>query len=455
MGKACFPETLPGSPSAKPAAALVMSSDLETANLVRGALNGHCSLIEIARGTGEADALLERYRFDVLIVDARSAQTLAHGWLASLRSRGHTMPALVLGGETAAATLSHSHTLHPPFSAQQLAAAVRSSLFGEPRDRTNSQWDPELARLCGVSGIVGQSEVMRRLLTVIQRVGAHDSTVLLQGESGTGKEIAARGLHHFSGRRGPFVAINCGAISPALLESELFGHAKGAFTGASQAHQGVFSSADGGTLFLDEIGEMPLAMQAKLLRVLEQRTVRPVGATQEVAVNVRVVAATNRRLVDEVARGNFREDLYFRLNVIALHLPPLRERPDDIPGLVKLFTQTLAAKLSLPEPDISEATLQRLQTYSWPGNVRELKNAIERALLLGTGLTDYMDPQPTHRSASAETNGYPESLPLEEVEKRHILKVLDIVGGNKSEAARRLQISRKTLERKLNAWRVV
>jgi DNA-binding NtrC family response regulator len=323
----------------------------------------------------------------------------------------------------------------------------------EPLDRSAS----ELARICGVAGIVSHSESMEHLLAVLQRIGAHSSTVLLQGESGTGKEIAARCLHHFSGRPGPFIAINCGSISPELLESELFGHTKGAFTGASHSHEGLFSSANGGTLFLDEIGEMPLAMQAKLLRVLEQRTVRPVGAAREVAVDVRIVAATNRVLAEEVAHGGFREDLYYRLNVVSLRLPPLRERPSDIRPLLELFLHTLAQKLALPEPRLSEQALQRLEAYSWPGNVRELKNLIERALLLDVCPSECL-PKPTSESPAKPSqrveNGYPEDLSLEEVEKHHILKVLRAAHGNKSEAARRLGIARKTLERKLSAWRL-
>ncbi|ASM76157.1 transcriptional regulator [Vitreoscilla filiformis] len=246
--------------------------------------------------------------------------------------------------------------------------------------------------------------------------------------------------------------LNCAAIAPELIESELFGHVRGAYTGATSAREGLFLYARGGTLFLDEIAEMPLALQARLLRVLEERRIRPVGSEQEQEVDVRVVAATNRSLEEEVAAGRFRPDLYHRLRVVECRLPPLRERPEDVPMLIHHYVRELAQQLGLPPIEINTACLHRLQAYDWPGNVRELKNLVERSLIMGylchDGCATTMPPAaPTPPSSDTHE-------PLDQVEKRHCLHVLGVCGGNKSEAARRLGISRKTLERKCLAWGV-
>jgi len=276
------------------------------------------------------------------------------------------------------------------------------------------------------------------------------TTVLIEGESGTGKELAARAIHQWSGRSGSFVPINCGAITSELMESELFGHVKGAFTGAHQVREGLFTYANDGTLFLDEIGEMPLPMQVHLLRVLEEQTIRPVGSNREVPVDVRIIAATNRDLGEEVDRGNFRQDLFYRLNVVTVRMPTLRERLEDIPDLVEFFMQKLAADMGVAPHQMGNRELVQLRSYLWPGNVRELKNVIERCLLL--------DQSPDQCLKGITANGVsctaddPDVMLLEEIEKRHILKVLDMEGGNKSAAARLLGVSRKTLERKVHAW---
>ncbi|MEL0586377.1 MAG: sigma-54 dependent transcriptional regulator, partial [Candidatus Thiodiazotropha sp. (ex. Lucinoma kazani)] len=277
------------------------------------------------------------------------------------------------------------------------------------------------------------------------------STVLIEGESGTGKELAARAIHEMSGRSGSFVPVNCGAMSAELLESELFGHVKGAFTGAHLSRDGLFTYASSGTLFLDEIGEMPLSMQAHLLRALEERTIRPVGSNREVPIDVRIIAASNRDLAQEVRNGDFREDLYYRLNVLSLRMPALRERHEDIPLLAKHFIDTLSAELGIESLQLGEGELARLLDYDWPGNVRELKNVIERCLLLNKSPSLCLTGSESISSQSAQFDPT-KSLLLEAVEKQHILKVLDLEGGNKSAAARVLGISRKTLERKTQAW---
>jgi two-component system NtrC family response regulator len=338
-----------------------------------------------------------------------------------------------------------------PFRIEQLLSAAERCTERRKLSRENFLLHRETDQRFTLEGVVGTCEPMKEICSVINRVAPLRSTVLIQGESGTGKELVARSIHERSGRPGSFVPINCGAVSSELLESELFGHVKGAFTGAHQGREGLFSFAHGGSLFLDEIGEMPLAMQSKLLRVLEEKCIRPVGGNQELPVYVRIIAATNRDLRDEVERGRFREDLFYRLNVLSVRLPPLRERGDDIPSLTAFFLDQLSRELGLSAPECDAWDLERMRRYDWPGNVRELRNVIERCLLLG------MRPGrcilPLGEEGPADTGAdFPPDLSLEAVEKRHILSQLDAAGGNKSAAARNLAISRKTLERKLKQW---
>lgn len=301
------------------------------------------------------------------------------------------------------------------------------------------------------AGVIGDSTAMRSLASLVRRVGAANSTVLIEGESGTGKEVVAASLHHHSGRSGAFVAINCGSMSAELLDSELFGHARGAFTGASADREGLFRHAEGGTLFLDEISELPLFLQAKLLRVLETLMIRPVGTEHEVAVDVRIIAATNRPLTELVASGDFRGDLFFRLNVVSLKVPPLRERPEDIGPLAAFFIDHFSRQLGLPAVSLDRLGLLRLHSHAWPGNVRELRNLVERATLLGRSPAACLRLQ-TLDSAMLQArgaSGYPPDMPLVEVRRQHMAQVLRACAGNKSEAARRMGISRKTLERKV------
>jgi DNA-binding NtrC family response regulator len=292
---------------------------------------------------------------------------------------------------------------------------------------------------------------MQEITRIVERIGPSPTSVLIEGETGTGKELVAAAIHRASRRRGSFVALNCTAISPELFESELFGHTRGAFTGAHQTREGLFVSARGGTLFLDEVSEMPAPMQAKLLRALETRRIRPVGADEEIDVDVRLVAATNRDLAEVVRAGGFREDLYFRLNVVKVRIPTLRERSADIPELVAFFSRTLAAELNVPGYDFGKDEIARLQGQRWPGNVRELRNFVERTLLLGCPPWESLGSRSAGDGAAA-VDGFPADWPLERVEQHHTLRVLRSTGGNKSEAARQLGISRKTLERKLTAW---
>jgi len=306
--------------------------------------------------------------------------------------------------------------------------------------------------------VFGRSLEMRRIFTMLKKISPSDITVTIEGETGTGKELVARGIHFSSQRaRGPFVVIDCGSISKNLMESELFGHEKGAFTGATQTHRGAFEVAHGGTIFIDEIGELGLEMQPKLLRVLEQREVRRVGGNEVFKVDVRVIAATNKDLISEVQKGRFREDLFYRISVVRIHLPSLRERGEDIP----LLAQQFARELSGPyggggDMAVSAEALEILRHYHWPGNVRELKNIITRAMAMGDGkvlrLRDFITPLSSEQRTQAPSLDSLVGKTLEEIEKAAIAKTLDVHGGNKSAAARVLGIAYSTLYEKIKKY---
>jgi two-component system response regulator HydG len=307
--------------------------------------------------------------------------------------------------------------------------------------------------------LIGTSPAIRETTTMIRRVADVDATVLITGESGTGKELVARALHDLSAtrRREPFIAVNCGAVPANLLESELFGHVRGAFTDAKSARAGLFLQAKGGTIFLDEIGEMPLEMQVKLLRVLQQRTVRPVGGDEEVPFEARVITATNRDLETEVDEQRFREDLFYRINVVAIAVPPLRARGADIVLLAQYLVQKIGSRGGKPVPSIGADAARKLVSYDWPGNVRELENCIERAVALCAG--GEIDPshlpvkvvnhQPARIEISTAEPGA--MLTLDEMERRYVRQVLASVNGNKTQAARVLGIDRRSLYRRLES----
>jgi DNA-binding NtrC family response regulator len=308
--------------------------------------------------------------------------------------------------------------------------------------------------------MIGQSAPIRRVVELIDRVGDTESTVLVMGESGTGKELVARGLHNRSARRDkPFIAVNCAAMPETLLESELFGHVKGAFTDARATRPGLFVEANGGTLFLDEIGEMPITMQPKLLRALQERTVRPVGGQTEVPFDVRVVTATNRDLESEIEAKRFREDLYYRVNVVRIDVPPLRARAHDGLLLAQYFIDRFAARSRKKVTGLSPAAAEKLLAYDWPGNVRELENCIECAVTMTRFELIAVDDLPARvrdargsLSSSAPVEEPLELVSMDEIERRYILRVLKAVGGNKSQAASVLGFDRRTLYRKLKHY---
>ena len=337
----------------------------------------------------------------------------------------------------------------------ELLHRIDKALEEKALRRENENLRRQIEARYALPGIIADSAEMRRVLDLMVRVAPTGATVLIRGESGSGKELVAKAIHHASPRvRGPFVAVNCGAVPETLLESELFGHVKGAFTGATGARKGLFEEAHQGTLFLDEIGEMTPALQVKLLRALQDGEIRPVGATQPITVDVRVLAATHRDLERMIQEGTFREDLFYRLNVIALLLPPLRERREDIPALAAHFLDRHGTKLGR-QLRLSADALDRLLAYPWPGNVRELENAMERTAILSRGDTVGCDDLPPHVAAGTGLGLAPALPPqhtLAEVDRLHILQTLERYGWNHSRAAEALGIGRTTLWRKLKEY---
>ena len=439
---------------------LIVDDEPGILRFLQKGLANQFSLIEVAGDADAADALLGRCHFDLIISDIRLPGRSGVEWISRLREQDQMTPVIFMTAhadlQTAIKALraGASDFIMKPFRMEQIQTAVNRCMERQRLQKENFLLRRQVAHMQDNSGIIGSCDLIRGVCEVIKRVAPMPSTVLVQGESGTGKELAARAIHRFSGRSGSFVPINCGAMNAELLESELFGHAKGAFTGAIKAREGLFSYANGGTLFLDEIGEMPLAMQTRLLRVMEDRAIRPVGGNRETPVDVRIIAATNRDLKAEVDQGKFREDLFYRLNVLSIRMPSLRERIQDLPELIEFFATSIATDLGVAIPQIPESEVKRLAEYDWPGNIRELKNVIERCLLLSHQPSQTL--QGCGNGGGADRQGAEDDdLTLEAVERRHILRVLDMENGNKSAAARLLGVSRKTLERKCQVWGVI
>ncbi len=389
--------------------------------------------------------------------------------LATRLAEGGDARLLVLGRELVGQTIARqevgSALTAPLGTAGHLVCSrrVEADAFGEEELAILARLGAELAPWFhpGASAdelteLVGDGATMRDLKVRIARLAGNDTSVLITGASGTGKELVARALHRCSGRAdGPFVAINCGAMAPGLIEAELFGHVAGAFTGAIGARPGCFRAADGGTLLLDEIGEMPLALQTRLLRVLQEGEVTPVGASAASAVNVRVLAATNRDLPAAVASGQFREDLYYRLDVLRIHLPALTEHREDIPDLVRHFLVAAARESGVAVPALADAALQRLQEADWPGNVRQLENTVRRALALAEAeiRPEHLELRPLAGGAAAAVVASGEPFPtLAEMEARHVLAALEHCDWNKTAAARLLGVSRPTIIKKVQDY---
>ena len=347
-----------------------------------------------------------------------------------------------------------------PFVNEDLLQSVKNAIRQRELFRENRQLRRELDRRYSFSEIIGTSEALHSVFRLVEKVATTNTNILIQGESGTGKELIARAIHHNSPRAArPFVAINCGALPETLLEAELFGHMKGAFTGAVASRPGLLRSAEGGTVFLDEVGEVSLAMQVRLLRAVQEHEVTPVGSSAPIHFDARIICATNRDLEKEVAEGRFREDLFYRLNVIEVHLPPLRERREDIPLLARHFITRTAREQTGNEKPIETAAMSALINYAWPGNIRELQNAVERAYTLSGDTIDLDSLPPRVRDAASHTLTMrdPDGLrpTLEEVERRHIFETLASVNQDKTRAANILGIDLSTLYRKLKRYDAV
>jgi DNA-binding NtrC family response regulator len=437
--------------------ALVVDDEEGMRSFLVRALKPRCGLVEAAPSAEAGAELAARFHFDVVVLDIALPGKSGVEWLRELRASGFPGEVIMITAyadlDTAIEALraGASDFILKPFRLDQLLASVKRSIERQRLARENFVLRRALQELEGVEGMVGQSPAMQAVRALVRRLAPLPSTVLVLGESGSGKEVVARALHQLSPRAArPFVPVNCAAISPELIESELFGHVKGAFTGAADARNGLFYYAQGGSIFLDEIAELPAAIQSKLLRVLEDRRIRPVGSNREVPVDVRIIAATNRDLAGEVAQGRFREDLYYRLNVVSIAMPPLRERREDVLPLARHFMAQLAPHLAVAPLPITPEVAQALAAYDWPGNARELRNFIERSVILGELSPATLAIADAATDLEPPASAGPESLA--EVEKQHILAILAASGGNKTEAARRLGVSRKTLDRKCVLW---
>ncbi|HVJ17825.1 MAG TPA: sigma-54 dependent transcriptional regulator [Polyangiaceae bacterium] len=439
---------------------LVVDDDKDMCELAEAALTRRSFSVTWRRDPHEALALLDEHDYRVLLVDINmQGMNGLELCRAALVKRPNLMVVVMTGfgslDHAVAALRAGAHDfVTKPVSMDALVMILERAV----RHRSMSE---ELARLRGrvqkreLPNVIGNSEAMRRTADVVNRVAGGDASIFITGESGTGKELIARAIHDSSQRRGPFLAINCAAVPDSLLESELFGYMRGAFTDAKTTRSGLFVEANEGTLFLDEIGEMSLGMQAKLLRVLQERKVRPLGSAQEIAYDARVVTATNRDLEQLVQEKRFREDLFYRINVVRIEMPPLRARGDDVLLLSQFFLERAAQRMSKDVTKFGREVAERLLAYEWPGNVRELENCIERAVALARFDALTIDDLPPkvrdYRSEEVFTpSDDPNDLPpMHIVEERYVRKVLDAVQGNKTLAAKVLGFDRRTLYRKL------
>jgi two-component system response regulator HydG len=453
--------------STTPAGANVLVIDDESSILesLRILLRNEGFTPHVALGGRQGLEQLEALSPDIVLTDVRMPNVTGIEVLSAVRKQDPAIPVILM---TAQATLQSAmqavnegafYYIQKPFRNDDLVAILRRAAEHRRLRVENQSLRQEIRLRDGSSGArpVGRSRAWMDVLRLAETVAPTESTVLIQGESGTGKEVISRYIHQLSGRvEGPFQSINCGALPESLLESELFGHVKGSFTGAVKDKQGLFTAAAGGTFFLDELGETTPATQVKLLRVLQHREVIPVGATEPVPIDTRLIAATNMDLEEAMRRGTFRQDLYYRLNVIALHLPPLRDRRDDIPMLVDSFLARLQAVRGGEPKVLSEAAAESVQSYGWPGNVRELENALERAWILTPGNLIEPGALPEKVVSPAPARLMDERAApnptLDQVERAYILWVLSSEGGNKTRAAETLGIDPSTLHRKLSRF---
>jgi len=450
---------------------LIVDDDHAHRTMLNTLISGWGYIVSEADDGSTAIDKVKASSFDLVLMDVRMVKVSGLEALGAIKSLNPAIPVIIMTAystvETAVTALkqgAHDY-LTKPLDFDKLRLTIDRAMEHTRLKEENRMLRETLGQKFDSQNIIGKSPAMRKLLETVAQVAASEATVLVSGESGTGKELIAGAIHFNSLRKdGPFVKINCAAITETLLESELFGHEKGAFTGAERRKEGRFSQAHGGTLLLDEVSEMSLMMQVKLLRALQEREFSRVGGEATIKVDVRVIAATNKNLMDQINEGAFREDLYYRLNVVELEVPPLPDRKEDIPLLAQHFLDIFAAKNRKEIKGFTPGAMDNLIRYRWPGNVRELMNAVERGVVLAR--TNYLDVsdfpfmkntmrEDERDSAGSAMSAMQGDMPLEEVEKAAILSTLQAAGGNKSEAARRLRITRKTLHKKLKTYGVM
>ncbi len=441
---------------------LVVDDEDSARNLCSDVILAAGLRVRTASTTEQALALLEEYPIDVVVTDMKVPQLGGLELLKRIREMHPQTSVIVLTQygtiQTAveATRIGAADYLTKPFHTEDLRTKLDHLVHLRELDQENRLLREQLRTRPGFGGLIGVSPKMQRVYKLIEKVSQHNYPVLILGESGTGKELVARSVHFMGPRRNkPFAPVDCSALVSTLIESELFGYVKGAFTGAMQSKAGLLEVAEGGTLFLDEIGELPVDLQAKLLRALQEKEIKPVGSTERIPISVRVIAATNRDLEASVQAGTFRRDLFFRLNVVQIKLPALRERKSDIPLLVNSFLEKFTDP-EHPVQGLSEDAMSRLMAYDWPGNVRELENVIERAIALGSGPIVHVTDLPTNlqygNSTVQRAAEDAQMLPLDEMEKRAIYRALHEAGGDKLAAARLLGIGKTTLYRKLKQY---
>jgi two-component system response regulator HydG len=439
---------------------LIVDDEDEIRNLCRDVATDSGLRARTASTTEQALEILDQNPVDIVLTDLRVPQLGGVELLKRIRETYPQTAVLVLTqygtieSAVEATRMGAVDYVTKPFQVQELRAKLSRVVRSLEIDQENRILREQLRTRPGFGGLIGVSAKMQRVYRLIEKVSQHNYPVLILGESGTGKELVAGSIHFCGPRRNrPFVPVDCTSLVPTLIEAELFGYVKGAFTGASHNKQGLLEAAGSGTLFLDEIGDLPFDLQAKLLRALQEKEVKPVGSTDRVQISTRVIAATNRDLEACVRQGTFRQDLYFRLNVVQIKIPPLRERKSDIPLLVNSFLEKFSDHDG-PARVISEDAMARLIAYDWPGNVRELENAIERAVALGSGPILQVGDLPSnlHYGTGERMPQNDELVPLEELERRAILRALREASGDKLAAARLLGIGKTTLYRKLKQY---
>src|ERR1700754_343619 len=444
---------------------LVVDDDQDSCELLREIFSAEGWHVDTALSPLQAFSLAEKEKIDLVVSDVNlEANQTGLDLLKDLRTQCPVI--LVTGFGTLDSAVEAAREgawdfISKPFKVQEVVAIARRALDHDPNNANPNRAAEQLSARYEQGGLLGRSPVMIGLYKEIARVAPTRSTILIAGESGAGKELVARSIHQHSTRSaGPFVAINCGALTEALLEAELFGHVRGAFTGAVSDRKGLWEQAAGGTLFLDEVGETSPAFQVKLLRALQEGEIRRVGASRAIQVDGRILAATNRNLDQDVKSGKFREDLYYRLSVVTLRVPALRERRTDIPLLAERFLATILEREGHTPLTFSEETLRTLVAYGWPGNVRELESAIEYAVLHARGneivpedLPEKLQSAQVRAAARSSLSALFEDLPsLDELERRYLLYILDVASGNRTRAAEILRIDRRTLYRMIERY---